>query len=100
VPAGDGVWLDQDQGVLPAWPGVAEANPECARGVRQLRAWRFVLEDGELLPQGQVLEHEVVSGPEQGQDQPDENTNQEAEHGESLPSLRTVFKLPWALNSA
>ena len=52
--------LHDDQGALPAGPQARQGHPECAVGLSQPRSLRPTLQDGELLPQGEVLQRKDV----------------------------------------
>ncbi len=59
MPADDSLGLDEDQGRPPAPPSTRQQDPEHPISGTQMRLGR-ALQDSELLPQGDVLEHEVV----------------------------------------
>ena len=61
VPPRDGLGPDEDQGVHPTWPGRAEPDPERASRIVEPGLRALVLEDRELLTQGQVLEDRIVA---------------------------------------
>ena len=60
MPADHGLWLHDDQGVLPVGPQTAESGPECAINLRQLGALGLALHNRQLLSQGEVLESEFA----------------------------------------
>ncbi len=49
VPADDCLGLDDDKGVLPAWPQTGKEDPEHAVERMKLRTWSFPLQDRNLL---------------------------------------------------
>ena len=70
MPAHDGVGLDDDERIGPAAPQRAKHDPEGAIGRGQTRSLLPPGPDGELLSQGEVLEHEALAireeAPQQG----------------------------------
>jgi hypothetical protein len=50
--------------IRPAGPQAGQHNPEQAVGGSQPRTWHSALEDDQLEPQGEVLEHEGALGPD------------------------------------
>lgn len=68
--------LDQDQCLLPPGEQVREENPKKSVGVVESRFGCGAMKNGELMTQGQVLEHELrvrltggAEGAQQGQKQ-------------------------------
>ena len=65
LPPDDGLGLDDGDGLRPAAPQAGEQDPEQAVGGSQAWTRRGALEDGQLVPQGEVLEHQGALGPEE-----------------------------------
>ena len=63
IPPGDRVGVHDNEPARPRWPRASERNPECS--VRVLERWpgALLLQRRNLLPQGQVFNHEVGSAP-------------------------------------
>ena len=59
TPLGDGVCLHNDQAARPPGPRAAKRDPESAVGVVERRPDVVHLERGHLLPERQILDHEV-----------------------------------------
>ena len=55
--------LDDGDGIVPAGPQAGQQDPEQAVGGSQPWARHGALEDDQLVPQGEVLEHEGALGP-------------------------------------
>jgi hypothetical protein len=64
VPADHGVWLDDDQHVRPAGPESGQDEPEGTVDLEQAWASSSALEVGQLLTEGEVLQGQVLAGPE------------------------------------
>ena len=66
MPSGHGVGLDQDESVLPAAPRAPECTPQDS--LFPLPAWptHGLLQQGDLLTKGEVLEHELRARAAQG----------------------------------
>ena len=56
--------LDDGDGIRPAGPQAGQQDPEQAVGGSQPWTRRGPLEDGQLMAQGEVLEHQGVLGPD------------------------------------
>ena len=82
LPPDDGLWLDDGDDLRPAVPQTGEQDPEHAVGGAQAWTRRGPLEDGQLMAQREVLEHQGVLGP----DLAEEAGEDEGEHGGHHPS--------------
>ena len=56
VPADDCLGLNDDKGVLPAWPQARKENPEKTVERTKARPWSFPLEDRQLLAERDVFQ--------------------------------------------
>ena len=63
LPSNHGGGLDDGDGSHPATPQVGQQDPEQAVAGPEPRTRRGALEDGQLVPQGEVLEHQGLAGP-------------------------------------
>ena len=64
-PVDDGVRLDDDERVAPAWPQLGQADPEETIDRSQVRSFRAaVLKDCELLAEGEDLKLEGRPAPD------------------------------------
>jgi len=64
VPAHDGLWLHDNQGLAPARPDPRECDPEEAVRMSQAQARVAAFEDCKLLTKGKVLKDEAATGAE------------------------------------
>jgi hypothetical protein len=80
----DRLGLDDGDDLRPAAPQAGEQDPEQAVGGAQAWARRGALEDGQLMPQRDVLEHQGAVGP----DPTEEAGEDEGEHGGHHPAGR------------
>src|SRR5262249_311289 len=82
MPPDDRLGVDDGDGLRPAPPELGEENPE--RPVGGTQAWtpRGALEDGQLVAQREVLEHQGAAGP----DPTEEAGEDEGDHGGHHPS--------------
>jgi len=62
VPANDGLGLDDGDGLPPAAPQAGQPDPQQPIGGSQAWTRSGALEDGQLVPQGEVLEHQGPLG--------------------------------------
>jgi hypothetical protein len=76
MPADDGLGLDDNQNVVPAWPEAAKHSSEQAVGRVQHRPGMFLLEHGDLLPQGKDLEGSICTTAEEDADHGEEGENE------------------------
>ena len=77
LPPDDGLGLDDGDDLRPAVPQTGEQDPEHAVGGAQAWTRRGPLEDGQLMAQREVLEHQGALGP----DPAEEAGEDEGEHG-------------------
>ena len=56
VPADDCLGLDDDQGILPAWPQAGKDDSEHAVERTKPRPWSFPLQDRHLLAESDVFQ--------------------------------------------
>ena len=84
LPADDGLGLDDGDDLCPAVPEAGEQDPEDSVGRSQAGTRRGPLEDGQLMAQREVLEHQGVLGPDPAEEVGDD----EGEHGGHHPSGR------------
>jgi hypothetical protein len=84
VPLDDGRGLDDEDGRRPASPEAGKQDPEHAVGGPHPWPRRGALEDGQLMPQREVLEHQGAVGP----DRTEEAGEDEGEHGGHHPAGR------------
>ena len=56
VPADDRLGLDDDKGVLPAWPQAGKEDPEHTVERTKPRPWSFPLQDRHLLAESDVFQ--------------------------------------------
>ena len=56
MPADDGLWANQAQGVAPRWPAAGEPDPEEAVHRPKLRSLGAMPQESQLLPECEVLE--------------------------------------------
>jgi hypothetical protein len=56
VPADDRLRLDDDKGVLPAWPQARKEDPEHTVERTKARPWSFPLQDCHLLAESDVFQ--------------------------------------------
>ena len=64
MPANHGLWANEVERLAPPSPPLGEPHPEGSIDAPELRSLRSAMEQGELLPEGQVLEREVGAGSE------------------------------------
>ena len=62
LPADYSLRLHEDEGAPPTRPAAGEPRPEQAISCPQPRPARLATEDGQLLPEGEVLKEEMVTG--------------------------------------
>ena len=84
LPADHRIGLDDDEGVGPVVPGVAKEHPEYPIRRSQSGSGVPLLEDGRLLAQGEVLDHEIQPGPEQDPSKGNRQCPNEANHAASI----------------
>ncbi len=84
MPAHHRVAVDKEEGSPPPLPGPGEGGPEPTISLGHPDAPVGPAVDLQLMPQGQVLQDDVVSGPDQ-HPQPDEPQAEEEPHEPTLP---------------
>ena len=80
LPAQHGRGSDDDEGLPPGGPHPGQPDPQEAVAPSQSQPIRRSLVDGQLLPQGEVLEGEMVVAAAQEREEP-EHVEQEGDHG-------------------
>ena len=58
MPSGDGLGLEEEQGVWPLWSEAPKANPKESVGGAEFRFVRLSFEHCELMSERQVFKHE------------------------------------------
>ena len=76
MPSGNGFRFDDDQDIAPVGPETAEQNPEYSVFHSKPRARLFSLEYAQLLPAGNDLQAEAVTGTEEGIEEGEEANEQ------------------------
>ena len=66
MPAEDSLWLDDCQGRAPLAPNLGKPNPEEAITGAQFRPRMAALINGQLLPEGEILQGKVATKFEDG----------------------------------
>jgi hypothetical protein len=61
VPADDCLGLDDEEGAAPTGPDLGKAGPEGFVDGGERRMRRPLVEEGELLAESQVLEHQITA---------------------------------------
>ena len=92
MPADHRVGLHDDESVGPVPPGVAKEHPEYPIRRAQSGSAVPLLEDGQLLAQGEVLDHQFQSGPEQDPGKSNRQCPNEANHAASIAGGRPLGK--------
>ena len=62
MPGNDGLGLEEQQGLLPVRPKAPQANPKQSVGGAEFGFASLAFEHGELMPEGQIIEHESGMG--------------------------------------
>jgi hypothetical protein len=88
LPPDDGLGLDDGDGLRPAVPQAGEQDAE--QPVRGSQAWtrRGALEDGQLVPQRQIFEHQGASGSEHAEEAGEDEGNHAGHHRSGRPELQ------------
>ena len=68
MPADDGLGFDQQDGLRPAVPQAGEQDPEQPVGGSQAWTRGGPVEDGQLMAQREVLEHQGAVGPDRAEE--------------------------------
>jgi hypothetical protein len=89
MPADDGRGLYQEQNVAPARPAVGKLNPEGSLEPSELRPLRAVMQESELLPKGEVLEHQIPA-PSQRRAERAQQGHHDGPHGRRAWSVSEV----------
>ena len=63
MPTGHGVRVDDEQAARPHGPRTSKGNPESPFRVFERWAWALFLQRRHLLPQSNVLQHQVGAAP-------------------------------------
>jgi len=63
----DGLGLEEEQGLLPLWPEMPQANPKQSVGGEEFGLARLPFEHGELMSERQILKREPGMGLEAGE---------------------------------
>jgi hypothetical protein len=79
MPGDDGLGLEEQQGLLPVRPNAPQTNPKQSVGGAEFGFASLAFEHGELMPEGQILEHESGMGLE-ASEQATEKQQKELEH--------------------
>ena len=79
LPAQHGRWSDDDEGLPPGGPHPGQPDPQEAIAPSKSRPIRRSLVDGQLLPQGEVLEGELAVAVAQEREE-SEQVEQEGDH--------------------
>jgi len=85
VPANDGLGLDDGNGLRPAVPQARKPDPEEAVARSQAWARRGPPEDGQLVAQGEVLEHQGVVGPDPAEEAGEDENDHGSQHRSGRP---------------
>ena len=80
LPADDGLGLDDGDDLRPAVPEAGEQDPEHPVGGAQAWTRRGALEDSQLVPQREVLEHQGAAGSEQAEKACEDEGNHAGHH--------------------
>ena len=88
MPADDGLGLDDGDGIRPAAPKTRQQDPEHPVGGSQVWAPRGALEDGQLVPQREVLEHQGTVGPDPTEEAGEDEGNHTGHHRSGRPELQ------------
>ncbi len=87
MPADDGLWANEAQGVAPGRPAAGEPDPEDAVRWREARTLGTMAQKGQLLAEGEVLERQMSARPQGGGERAQQN-EQEGTHGRGSVTLR------------
>jgi len=72
LPADDGLWLDDKESRAPLAPNLRKPNPEEAISWTKLRSWIAALIYGQLMAEGEILQGQVATKFEDGNECRDE----------------------------
>jgi hypothetical protein len=75
-------------GIVPAAPQAGQQDPEQPVGPPQARARRGTLEDGQLVPQREVLEHEGALGPDLAEEADEDEGDHAGHHRSGRPTVQ------------
>ena len=93
MPPDHGFGLYQKQNVAPARPAAGKLNPEGSVEPSELRALRAVVQESELLPEGNVLEDQIPA-PSQGRAERAQQGGQGGPHGRAAWSVSQATVKP------
>ena len=88
VPADDRLRFHDDEDALPVSPDSAQQHPKHAVDIREPWPFHGTAEDGELLPKSDILESQLATSLEGG----DESGNQRRNHAGMVQADRRLFK--------
>src|SRR5712692_11095699 len=80
MPADDGLWPNQAQGIAPARPALRKPDPEDAGDSSELRPLGAVAQEGQLLPKREILERQMAARFQGGADRA-QQSEQGGPHG-------------------
>ena len=98
MPADHSFRRDDKENVSPPGPEASSQDPEELVGRRQLRSGSPRLEDGQLLTQGQILQHQAAPGVQQAGERPAKQA-EEVEHGGVLAEVSSLLSFARAVVS-
>jgi len=88
LPADDGLGLDDRDGIRPAAPQLGQQDPEQPVGASQAWTRRRALENGQLLPQREVLEHQGAAGSEHAEAACEDRSDHAGHHRSDRPTVQ------------
>ena len=88
LPADDGGGLDDGDGIGPAAPQAGQQDPEQPVGGSQAWTRRGALEDGQLVPQCEIFEHQGAAGPDREEEAREDASHHAGHHRSGRPKLQ------------
>jgi hypothetical protein len=88
LPPDDGVWLDDGDDLRPAVPQTGEQDPTQAVGGAQAWTRRGPVENGQLMLQREVLEHQGALGPKSEEEAREDQGQHAGHHRSGRPELQ------------
>ena len=88
MPADDGLGLDPGDGIRPPVPQLGQQDPDQPVGAPQAWARRRALEDGQLVSQREVLEHEGAAGSQHAEEACDDEGDHAGHHRSGRPTVQ------------
>ena len=88
LPPDHGRGLDDGDGIRPAAPQAGQQDPEQAVGGPQAWTRRGALEDGQLVPQREVLEHQGALGPDPAEEAGEDEGDHAGHHRSGRPEVQ------------